>query len=619
MFLEKDDQEESYSENDFKELSNEKCKFIRGESPLNEEKKENIVNEINQLQNPVRKAVEFANKKNDDSKVLDQNIDYQNDKVNQTNNIINQNNNQDNLDEKNKNRIRNIEKMSQNLNQNYNVIFSPSIKIDKVQFNNINLNYINFINNNFNDNKIKDQNYSINNKSMSIENKNMNNSSFEWNSNNNQLIFFPKNINNIFNQNDNINSNSNSNQYSNISFENNYNLNHINDNFLKSINFYKTLNQPLSSANNQIIDKSNFLFLSHQIPSFSNINEINDNYFKNYFNSNINLPLNSIMINLLSINSQFNQNYFSINQNNGLNDIKLNNYNNNYPNNINTNLNIYFQINKNEGNIINDNRKKEKLIKTKNKKEKHKKNKKNFSNLSIQDKLNNIKELNDETNNKKISNKVQSNKLDKNGKISKHKRFNPIPDYEIVKNIINLSNILHCKDPRTTLMIKNIPNKYTIYSFLEEIDVYFKDTYDIFYLPIDYVNKCNLGFAFINFIEPLHIILFYELYRGKKWRKFNSEKKCELLYAKFQGREDLISHFERGKVLSFDSEDKRPLILPVPSLYPNIKFPFSYLNIFIKLYPFVSYEILDGNNFDNEDDFKYLKRIFSIKGNFYHN
>ena len=64
-------------------------------------------------------------------------------------------------------------------------------------------------------------------------------------------------------------------------------------------------------------------------------------------------------------------------------------------------------------------------------------------------------------------------------------------------------------------MIKNILNKYTISSFLEELNINFKNTYDIFYLPIDYINKCNLGFSFINFVEPFHIILFYELYLGK--------------------------------------------------------------------------------------------------------
>ena len=40
------------------------------------------------------------------------------------------------------------------------------------------------------------------------------------------------------------------------------------------------------------------------------------------------------------------------------------------------------------------------------------------------------------------------------------------------------------KDGRTTLMIKNIPNKYTQPLLLERIDKNHKDTYDFIYLPI---------------------------------------------------------------------------------------------------------------------------------------
>lgn len=79
-------------------------------------------------------------------------------------------------------------------------------------------------------------------------------------------------------------------------------------------------------------------------------------------------------------------------------------------------------------------------------------------------------------------------------------------------------------DKRTTLMIRHIPNKYTLKSMLEDINSEFKGKYDLFYLPIDYVNNCNLGFAFINFVDPMHILYFYETYRGRKWKKFNSEK-----------------------------------------------------------------------------------------------
>jgi hypothetical protein len=41
-------------------------------------------------------------------------------------------------------------------------------------------------------------------------------------------------------------------------------------------------------------------------------------------------------------------------------------------------------------------------------------------------------------------------------------------------------------DPRTTIMIRNIPNKYTIKDLSEEIDFYFDNTYDFLYLPCDF-------------------------------------------------------------------------------------------------------------------------------------
>ena len=41
------------------------------------------------------------------------------------------------------------------------------------------------------------------------------------------------------------------------------------------------------------------------------------------------------------------------------------------------------------------------------------------------------------------------------------------------------------RDGRTTLMIKNIPNKYTIQSLAEEIDREHSNCYDFLYLPCD--------------------------------------------------------------------------------------------------------------------------------------
>ena len=97
-------------------------------------------------------------------------------------------------------------------------------------------------------------------------------------------------------------------------------------------------------------------------------------------------------------------------------------------------------------------------------------------------------------------------------------------------NIINLDNIIKNIDKRTTLIIRNIPNKYTIPLLLIELNENFKNKFDTIYLPQDKIRDTNLGFGFINFINPFHLILFYEEFMGKKWKFYNSQKRCFLAY-----------------------------------------------------------------------------------------
>ena len=50
--------------------------------------------------------------------------------------------------------------------------------------------------------------------------------------------------------------------------------------------------------------------------------------------------------------------------------------------------------------------------------------------------------------------------------------------------------------------------------------------YDFFYLPIDYKNKCNLGYAFVNFTEPEAAAVFFLERHQQRWQEFNSKKAC---------------------------------------------------------------------------------------------
>ena len=576
-----DNSTSSNSENDFKELDNEIDKVIRGKASLDE----NLNTKARGSTSTTKKEKKITHKKNNKAIFRQKNKDLH--KINMLKNIYqNQQGNSVNIEENNKNLILsliNSDRALLNNNLNFtnnsnNSLYLYNI-INNIQCNRINNNLVNNGNdknyyNNINNNYLNELIYLYNQKLNSCNN----------NTNNLNCFNIKTNVNNTCTNNS---------------------VNATMD--VNNIPLFYILNNQLNNIQENNI-KSNII---------PNLNILHNNYINNnnIINNNIN---NNTDENLLSIQmkmqlikndiNEFSQNLFLMNQIKNQN--KLNNIYNNLTlmnNQSQIGLNLYNINNININDQINQNNK----------------DIQNNSLLFLQAKLNNLKQNNEKKNlnGKGISIDILNNKSKgKFGNIYK-RRNNQKPDFDINKNIINLMDIFLCKDLRTTLMIKNIPNKYTISSFLDEINTYFKFTYDIFYLPIDYVNKCNLGFAFINFVEPFHIILFHELYSGKKWKKFNSEKICELLYAKYQGKKELIGHFEKGKVLSFENEEKRPLILATPNPLPKINLPYYFFDLFIKIYPHISYEIKECKIVKKKDNgknnyYSELSTIFSINGNF---
>ena len=105
----------------------------------------------------------------------------------------------------------------------------------------------------------------------------------------------------------------------------------------------------------------------------------------------------------------------------------------------------------------------------------------------------------------------------------------------------------------TTLMIKNIPNRYTQCSLLSEIDLLgFADKYDFCHMPIDMVNSCNVGYAFINFINPLDCTEFSKVMKEYRFRTFRSRKLGTCVPAHIQGLENNLQHFSKTRVMGWE-------------------------------------------------------------------
>lgn len=137
------------------------------------------------------------------------------------------------------------------------------------------------------------------------------------------------------------------------------------------------------------------------------------------------------------------------------------------------------------------------------------------------------------------------------------------------------------QETRTSLMVRNIPNKYTQQMLLSEFEAngHGPGVIDFFYLPIDFKNRCNRGYAFINFVDYNDIIAFHRRYYGKHWRTFNSDKICDITYARIQGKDAMLKRFENSALMEKDDEYK-PLVFASegPTKGTRLPFPDPLLN-----------------------------------------
>ena len=281
--------------------------------------------------------------------------------------------------------------------------------------------------------------------------------------------------------------------------------NNINNNF-NSINTINDDNKDEKTQNNNIINYNN---------------SINNNNIIDNISENISENININRINLESIKDVED-------------DLTYSNSKIFFKNEINTSKNININYNNQT-------------------KEEKEKNISFSSNLSSKNTLysNNSGNTGNSTNDSEYNISFQSQNVSENNSINEKNS----------QLIVDIKKIIFLEDKRTSIMIKNIPNKFTGELLLNIINQNFQNAYNIFILPTDNNKYKNYGYAFINFVSSYFIPYFYSLFDGKMWSKTNSKKICEITYSKIQGRKNLMTHYP-GKIvyhnenLKYNSEQK---------------------------------------------------------------
>jgi len=104
-----------------------------------------------------------------------------------------------------------------------------------------------------------------------------------------------------------------------------------------------------------------------------------------------------------------------------------------------------------------------------------------------------------------------------------------------------------------TLMLRDIPNRYTSDMLIDCLMSQFKGKFDFLYLPIDFKNECNVGYAFINFTDVDACQLFFRNFHRVEANtclpRFKSNKICHLTPARVQGQAANVAHLLQSSIV----------------------------------------------------------------------
>ncbi|KAJ3764029.1 RNA recognition motif 2-domain-containing protein [Lentinula raphanica] len=141
-------------------------------------------------------------------------------------------------------------------------------------------------------------------------------------------------------------------------------------------------------------------------------------------------------------------------------------------------------------------------------------------------------------------------------------------------NQLNIRKIEIGEDGRTTVMIKNIPNKMSDKDLIQYIAEVTPRKIDFLYLRMDFKNGCNVGYAFVNFISVQDLLSFAKARLGQKWNMFSSEKVLQMSYAVYQGKESLVDKFKNSCIMDEREAWQPKIFYSEPGPMQGLRQPF---------------------------------------------
>jgi len=102
----------------------------------------------------------------------------------------------------------------------------------------------------------------------------------------------------------------------------------------------------------------------------------------------------------------------------------------------------------------------------------------------------------------------------------------------------------------TTVMIRHIACRYSqdeAATFLDDVGL--KGKYNFIYLPLNPTKRANLGYMFVNFVNPEYVNECKQLLTGQAFGATNTSKRCEVTLAHVQGYTNISRHFHKKAVM----------------------------------------------------------------------